>query len=614
MVRVAAVLCMLLTGGLSMATAGSFEDLGVPCVRACALSRMVGPDETGQMNRVYLGFNQDGGPLFLTQVDPATNEAKQFSAPEGCGGPWALATGKDGKVYVGTCEGGSHQATVLQFDPRRPAEGLRVVGRPAASETYIWQYAVGSDGRLYGCTYPGAKLVSYDPATGKLADCGRMDDGEKYARLIAAGDDGWVYTGIGMVRANLVGYNTATGERRQLLPEGQRPAGCGSVYTGTDGVVYGEAGGVCYRLRNGEATVVEKTARAERRPQALADGRVLLDDGKLHDWFQLRNPETGQTTDHHFTYRGAGSVVFVVGEGPRGLVFGGSAVPLSLWQYDPATGASEDFGNPTLTEGEIYSILPWGQDLYVCAYGSAYLSRYTPGKPWDFGTAPDKNPYGIGFVGDGHLRPRAMIAGPGNRIYIGSLPPYGQLGGALAVFDPQQNKVVENYRHLVKDQAPVALAWDKGHDWIIGGTSVWGGGGSTPTAKQLVLFAWDPRAKQKVWEISPVAGDENTQAACVVGDKAFFTTRTEQLVVVDTASGKVLHQTKIPYGFPLDISLAERGGLIYALTAKAIITVDPRTYEIRELAAIPGGANAGFAMTDTSLYFGAGIHLKRYRW
>ena len=40
------------------------------------------------------------------------------------------------------------------------------MGRPAESEEYIWQANFGPDGKLYGATYPQAKLVRYDPASG----------------------------------------------------------------------------------------------------------------------------------------------------------------------------------------------------------------------------------------------------------------------------------------------------------------------------------------------------------------------------------------------------------------------------------------------------------------
>ena len=50
---------------------------------------------------------------------------------------------------------------------------------------------------------------------------------------------GWVYCGIGVAKANIVGYNPATDEVRQMVEDQERSAGTGQVYRGTDGKAYG---------------------------------------------------------------------------------------------------------------------------------------------------------------------------------------------------------------------------------------------------------------------------------------------------------------------------------------------------------------------------------------
>ena len=120
-------------------------------------------------------------------------------------------------------------------------------------------------------------------------------------------------------------------------------------------------------------------------------------------------------------------------------------MPMEIFRYDPHAGKSEHLGG--MPGGEVYSMLPEDGKLYLCYYGGAIMNLYDPAKPfWKYGTGKDCNPITFGGVGDGHLRPRAMIRGPGDLIYIGSEPPYGQLGGAMGVWDPKLNKTVENYR------------------------------------------------------------------------------------------------------------------------------------------------------------------------
>jgi len=66
-------------GVMSVSQAGEFVDLGIPVVRAMVLGKMVGPDQDGEMNKLYFDFNQDG-PLFIVQVDPVSGESKQYNA------------------------------------------------------------------------------------------------------------------------------------------------------------------------------------------------------------------------------------------------------------------------------------------------------------------------------------------------------------------------------------------------------------------------------------------------------------------------------------------------------------------------------------------------------
>jgi hypothetical protein len=55
-----------------------------------------------------------------------------------------------------------------------------------------------------------------------------------------------------------------------------------------------------------------------------------------------------------FDYRGAGAGVFVVGEGPAGVIYGSTAMPLELFSYDPRSRRMTNPGNPTSVGGEIY--------------------------------------------------------------------------------------------------------------------------------------------------------------------------------------------------------------------------------------------------------------------
>jgi hypothetical protein len=455
---------------------------------------VVGPDGHGG-DALYFNFNQVSGKLFLVQVDPDTGRSRQFDAPEGPGA-WAFVVGPDERIYLGTWDGG----LILRFDPKKPDRGIEVMGKPSRTEEYLWQFDLAKDDKLYACTYPQAKLVRYDPQTCSMEDLGRMHPTEMYARSLAVGPTGKVYVGIGTQKGDLVVFDPATRQHRSVLPVGLRGARdwtTVSVSRRTDGNVYAEFGTNIMRLDDEMAIPV---AYAPALPALkLRDGRVVssFERGR----YTLLDPKTGQSTERTFQYAGKGDYIFTLGVGPSNCVYGSTAMPLEVFRYDPAASRSEHLGH--MPGGEVYSMLERQGELYLCYYGGAIMNLYDPAKPfWKFGTAPDSNPVSFGGIGEGHLRPRAMIYGPDGLIYIGSEPPYGQLGGAIGVWDPKQNRTVANYRNIVTNQSIVSLAWDQKGGLIFGGSGNFGGGGTRAVENEARFFAFDPQKRVKVFEAS----------------------------------------------------------------------------------------------------------------
>jgi streptogramin lyase len=580
------------------------------------MGSVVGPDRSGEKDTVYLNFMQNAGRLFLLAVDPETGKAEQYYSPQDSGG-WATVLGPDKKIYIGTFGHG----LLLRFDPAKPDEGIQVVGRPAPTESYIWQLVLGKDGKLYGCTYPQARLVSYDPASGAMEDLGRMSETEMYARSVAVGADGRVYVGIGMVKPDLVMYDPATREHRSAIPKQWSEIRGVSVIQGAAGKVYAHishrnpATGIMvsrlYRVEGGELTPDD---RPEYPVQKFRNGRVLstVDISSEKGQLVILDPQTRQTSSVGFKYEGEGCGIFMVGAGPEGCVYGSTAMPLEVFRHDPRSNKSEHLGN--MPGGEVYSMVERQGKLYLCYYGGSVMNLYDPKNPtWNWGTSPDCNPRSFGSLGDGHLRPRAMIYGPDGLIYIGSHPPYGQLGGAMAVWDPAQNKVIENYRNLVKNQSIAALAYEPESGLVFGGSGNYGGGGTSPSEKEAMFFAFDPRKKEKVFETALVPGAQTYQAMVAARGRVFVAVGST-LYAFDPQSRGVVRETALPGG-QVEISLGlHTDGQLYGLCSAGVYTVNPETHERKLLARSPVPVNCGFALTDTGIYFGSGANLWRYVW
>ncbi len=621
------VLCFATCLATAQTDGGKFESVGIPVRKGGLMGCIVGPDGKGG-EALYFNFNQISGRLFLVQVNPDTGEARQFNAPQGPGA-WALINGPDDRIYLGTWDGG----LVLRFDPKQPEKGIVVVGKPSPTEEYLWQYDLGKDGKLYACTYPQAKLVSFDPKTDAMEDLGRMHPTEMYSRSLAIGPSGKVYVAVGYEKGDLVAFDPATGKHRSILTEELRaPNGATgvSVWRGADGNAYAQIGSKQARLDDEQAVVVENApAKASMK---LRDGREVVEFGR--GTFSLKDPQSGKVTARTFKYAGAGDYIFVVGVGPSNCVYGSTAMPLEVFRYDPSANISEALGSMpggevysmiedrrklyrrvTVQVGSrrtVYSMLEHSHKLYLCYYGGSVMNLYDPAKPfWKFGSEADCNPVSFGGVGDGHLRPRAMIRGPADLLYIGSEPPYGQLGGALGVWDPRQNKTIENYRNIVTNQSIVSLAWEPKSGLIFGGSATVGGGGTRPSEKEAKFFAFDPKQKRKVFETALVSGAAKYPATFATRGKV-FTSVGDKLFEFDPLAMKVVRTIALP-GAQAEISLGQhRNGKLVGLTSKGVYVLDPDKGELVHTGEAPVKVNCGFALVDDAVYFGSKAELWRY--
>jgi streptogramin lyase len=572
--------------------------------RGGVLAELIGPGPDPGSQRLYQSYIYTGASLEIVAVDPATGAAQVFPSPVPSEyGAWGMALGADGNVYVGTLP----HAHLFRLDPRRGV--LEDVGQPSPQEHYIWQLTAAPDGRLYGCTYPTARLVRFDPATGRSEDLGRMDDAEQYARSVAASDEGFVYIGIGTSHAGVVGYDLAGGTHRELLPAVSRSAGTGAVQRGADGRVYAQVAQQWYRLARWEAQPVTDAEVVAPTPRnRLPDGRLVDTSGGV---LRLHGPDGTIATTGPLRYAGGLIRVFRLAHGPDDLVYGSAILPAHFFAIDRHNGKQHYFGQ--VGGGELYSMLPSGADLLLAAYsGLAPLMRFDPHRPFAPGAGTEGNPALVTYPGqEGSWRPMAMIAGPDGTVCLGAVSGYGKLGGPLTVWDPATNHV-DSFPHLVRDQSVVTLA--RAGDYIAGGTSVGGGGGSQPTQTEARLFLWDPRTRQKVFETAPVPGARDlTDLIQAPNGLVFGIAGGETLFAFDVGARSVVLTAPLPFrGVPYNsVGVGPDGGL-WGLAHRGIFRIDPATFVVRLVAETPEPVTAGFALADGHLYFACGATIYRY--
>ena len=185
----------------------------------------------------------------------------------------------------------------------------------------------------------------------------------------------------------------------------------------------------------------------------------------------------------------------------------------------------------------------------------------------------------------------------------------------MAIFDPKEQKVVANFRHLVKDQSLICVTWEKQANVIYGGSGVWGGGGSEAVEKEGKLFAFDPVKREKLYDVTPIPGDDGVKVVAAAEGKVFGVgNRSGKTFVFDPQTKAVIKTLANPFGGQVWGSFRlHTDGLIWGLTSTSIFTLNPKTCEFSLVAKSAKPITSGLAFTGDAVYFASQANLWRWR-
>ncbi|WP_010274634.1 NHL repeat-containing protein [Paenibacillus senegalensis] len=490
---------------------------------------------------------------------------------------------------------------------------LTELGAIPCESVIVWDLAVGADGRLYGVGYPGSFMFAYDPLHCSFTDLGTMKPGEDYARGIVSSGD-MLYIGIG-ASAHAVAYRITDGSMRELPFElAGQPHTVKKVYPADDRLLITAGsqlwicdrqsglvlrtlrcdGAFCSGPAGEEQVFYYKSDRTLCRYDAHTDIEEQLDESfawpeteiKAWSWIHIkRGPlagkqvlagmaafteivyydlATGRCGQIQSEVEGQGVPVQSLHCDPEGrIIAGGYHRGMSI--YDPGQ-AQWMFTSPQFRQ--IEGMLNHGGRVYFGTYRHAHIYHYDPSKP--FAGEVDSKQGNPGFCfAPGELQDRPFVFASGEKEwYAGTIPDYGQLGGALIAFktakrgraeeqgwteeqertdeqgrmeeqvrteaqgrtenqvrteeqsrtkktDPskQEEEEAENQteeiwvqRHVIPNQSIIGLAYRNG--MLYGGTSIYGGLGVAPAAEEARLFVWDTRQRQVIRQIRLVIAGE----------------------------------------------------------------------------------------------------------
>lgn len=585
----------------------TFSNLGIPVRDAICWGGHIGPGKTGERDTIYVSFGQYQAPLFLLAVNPNTGQIRQFNGPLSSEmGSWGFTVDQENRIYLGSY----YNAHLLRFDPR--TERWDDLGQPGGEkESVVCALTTGPDGRIWGGTFPSTNLFSYDPKTGKSENFGRVD-AEQFYCYPTAGEDGLIYCAIQFEKVDIVVFDPDRKSKISLIPAENRRPGRTSLIKGKDKKIYARLytsiSEQWFRIEEGKRLVETSKSNIPLPQKSLPDGRqwALIDNRLL----RIQNPLIKEEKEIPLEYEASGSCLFVVGAGPDGRVYGGTMLPLRLFVYDPQNHSLTNLGRASHANGEIYSMGLLGDKLYLCSYPGARLSLYDPKRSLSFGDKDDDNPRDLGPMGGEQDRPRAMVAGPHGKIYVGSYPDYGLLGGAISIYDPEKNEK-KVYRHIVQNQSIASLVYIPKLDLMAAGSSIRGGGGTRPIEKEAKFILWDPKEEKKIFEVNPVLGAKTIRSLAATMDGVIYgITDNGKVFVFDPEKREVKKIFDLGFKEPREISL-QLGpeGKLYGLAEEAIFLLDPKNDQISLLAKPPVSIDSGMALLNRKIYFGSGANL-----
>lgn len=602
-------------------------------------------------------------PAMFNVVDLDNEKLLKTFELQDASSAWTHVVTKDGSVYIGTT---GAKAKLFKYSPSE--NKVEDLGVPLEGDSTF--YTLSTDGELvFGGGYSTGAIFSYDPANKKFKNYGKVDDGT------APGDDGKsenyiksmvyhkgsIYAGTGTNNGRVWKINPATGEKFQLqIPKGL-PENKGSE--DKMGMVYhiNVVRNYLFAFFNGPRTVMIYDLDKEQwLNTVIPEVRGMIgvsDEVNGHVYFSsrdtnmyrfnldtltldpnpvrsfntnlrntavidLKDSEFGKNTMVSVNFNGSfylfdfdnnkcGLTKSVVSSQPNNIQSIEKGADGNIYisgymgsigvKYNPLTGESTNF-----TLGQIEGMGSLGNKLYLGEYPTAQIFELDT-------TQTTPKPVKIGQIGEGQDRPFKITSGDG-KVFIGTIPGYAELGGALTIYNPE-NKSFKTIRNIVPNQSIVGLAYKDG--LIYGSTSIAGGLGIEASEKRAKLFVYDVN-NDKVLKIQDLEVAENETLPMISGlefgqDGLLWGTANGWVFALDKETLKVVKKKQLypeitNYGRwrPTYIKFDNKG-LMYTNPGEKLTAVDINSLDSKFI------ANTGIFTLDNedNLYYSKGVYFHK---
>lgn len=590
-------------------------DIGTP-VKGVSWTRLHAGETADGKPSLLVTMSQNHGGLFVLDVDLETGHCQQYPVPRPKDSTFSTASYRSlltGILYIGSTWDGQ----LYQFDPEHPERSVEHIADLGEGVTFPTGITEATNGDIFIGTAPETRLHRYRPSTGELRQYGKMHPEETYLYPIA-GDDGTLAALVRVVRPHMVVIDPETGEHREIgidITDKTDESQFIRFFKGIDRRLYVSSHHGDYVLRGLIASPVKHLPEPMAGVHAAGEHRYQATYTMPGGWqVNLVNDRSGTPRDLLVTnvdpkvpsrritmdWVGGGSNVHVIEEGPDGYLYGSSYLPNHLYRASLDGSVSEDLGQHSTARGQAYSAAVMDGKVYLASYPQARLSVYDPKVRIRYGTEEGDNPRDLGRFDKIGYRPNALIATPQGKLWMGSGPDYGLIGGTLAWYDPATGES-GSHRSIVEGQSPTSLLYLPELEQILVGMSIEVGTGADVVGFNAGFALWDPVADELIWEgdlgiedmadatsLAP-AGDGLVYALIGRGDHLLTAGAPyikPRLALIDPAKREVVSISWLPEEFGAlswhgHHSLRVRDdGTVYGATAYAIFRILPGTTDV----------------------------------
>ncbi len=568
-----------------------------------------------------------GRPPALVRTDFERHEYASFAQPDGRG-TWKVRLLSDNKIWFGMNGPGQ----LACFNPITESYEDVPPHNPATKNSHLTDVVEGPDGWLYMPGFPSGDCVAYDRDTGEYREVAVEERNHQlFAACLTDGGHIGILNGL---QHGVYALDPRTDEVNVVSPPhltGRPDAYSGFLRTGDQFLAtlgHPEGGIEICRFSALDlgflgSFVVTTVVTSGRNLMASPGGRVYMsvDNGYIYaldletetaelachirgvpsrgiyhfldehrvlfaghsQYYGICDLRTAELDLHRTEIENPPIGIFSILPASSGDIYCSAHLGLSLSRVDPKSGRADILGLTYNGSGEIYGSAEACGNIYSIAYTHNVLTEYNPNRPWRPGPDAGDNPRNLGPAGDEQYRPvTGILNGPGDNLYIGSMPEYGARGGALTVVDPTDNSQ-RSYRHLVPDHSILGLTVGPEHVYL--GTSIIADGYIRPSEGNACFLIFDPERETVLFD-QEIEGARSLITMGCSTDRVFFWTddhaggnRFFVCRLADRAFHTLDHSLTggRPHNRPM---VTGADGNLYFTHGNRIVRLDPRTEEL----------------------------------